>query len=783
MVILSRKLKGSVLVLIVAFSAYLTIVQIVNTYPPSGILKSFSVKSLRGSASSTTYLMGDSLIVEAESDWASEYDLRVYANSSQVFESRLAGGAQLKTQVPLVPAAFAPGKPYTLSLDALVLNNPIIGASYTDSASYTFDIARTQTVLGLNSTYDTSINWLYSLANLTDADGYPVANETVSFYLQLKGSDPLTDGWIPLGSRLTDDDGTALMSLGFPLLSDMTVKACHGDDGDFGACETSVGVEVTSNCSIYPFLRQETYAGHDCSGEATLDAGTVNMSIDTLSPYALLPVYATSNYSSTSPLDLNPLDGYAMMYYLDNLWTWIGGEQGLKPLNNNSPYGYQSPPCPVVPTMTGAHELIGALIYWSDVNAAETNATGLVIASQNTMLNILPCPSNLVLNLPQAAYGTAMPITVGFVQPWPCASNNDGEFTASSLAPQIAYEGVNYAIDEPVNTSVPVSLYVNGTFNGTSWTDTNGIASFQLNSSAANSTLSINCTANASTLLLNSTSVVRNFTLTSVNVNDSTSNSSLLNLGCTVDGQGSALGVGNATVYVQDGNPVDLSVSLNGSAVSTANASILTGKPLARNSTDSSGWVSVPSSSSLLRVDRLCGISDAGPALCDVNHNGQVDSDDLSMIAWSYGSYPGAQHWNWRCDLRFTMKVDGTDEILAARNFGSGVNYANATDYSAVTANFLVGGALSPAMLDTSGCVAVPNGASGVNFTLGGSLVGAVVEFFNCSSHQASLTDNSGQCAASWVPPETGNCSLNSINSGIVSLEPYIVLAWLPSRF
>jgi hypothetical protein len=69
-----RKLVGFALVLIVAVSCYLTIVEIVNTYKPDGILRSFAVESLRRSGS-PRFLMGDTLLVEAESSVTSDYDL------------------------------------------------------------------------------------------------------------------------------------------------------------------------------------------------------------------------------------------------------------------------------------------------------------------------------------------------------------------------------------------------------------------------------------------------------------------------------------------------------------------------------------------------------------------------------------------------------------------------------------------------------------------------------------------------------------------------------------
>jgi len=787
MVVFSRELKGLVLIIIVAFSAYLTIVQIVNTYPPAGILKSFSVQSLRRPSSSDTYLMGDSLLIQARSDWASQYDLRVCANSSTVFESRVAGGSHLRMEVPLVPPMFIPGGPYTLSLNALVLNNPILGASYADSASYAFEVNDTQTQLGLVSVYDNTTNWLYSLANLTDVDGYPVTNETVGFYVQLKGHDPLTDGWIPMGSCVTDGNGTAELSIGFPLLSDMAVKACHEDDGNYGPCETSVDVQVASNVSeSYPLMCQNTSNDDEGSNATPQDPGTVDLKIDIPSPCALLSVNVTLNYTVAGGLPLHGEGDYATVYYLDNLWTSIGGKRGLPLWSiDGSSYKYWSHPCPVVPTTTGTYLLIGAIVPWSDFDSAKKNGTDFVIAQGNVTVTIRPCPTNLVLHLPENAYDGELFITAGFAEARVYEASDDGEFTASSLAQPIPYDGLSYVVDEPVKTSVPVDLIVNGTFENESWTDSNGVASFtyDLSSSGASSVLDVKCKTNCSTLVFDDSVAESIVGVTMVNISDCPEGGNgLFSLACTVAGQAPTDGLDSEPVYVEGQNQVELTASLSGSGVSEANVSMLVGQANCTNCTSASGmgcWV--PQGSNLLRVVSLYDINTTKAlASADVNRDGKVDGRDITLVAKCFGSIAGNPRWSWPCDINFDRKIDGRDITLCAKGFGQKVNWTSVpADFSGVNASFLENGVWNNSSLDSSGCITVPNDASWVNFTLDGSTIGAVVQFFKNASliTPASLTDDSGITEASWTPSFAAPFNLTTINS---RNPPYVVLAWLP---
>jgi hypothetical protein len=702
-----------------------------------------------------------------------------------VFESRLAGGPHLRTQVPIVPATFAPGKPYTISLDALVLNNPIPGASYSDSASYTFAVAGSQTTLGLKGTYDDLTKNLYAFANLTDVDGYPVINEPVRFSLQLKGDDPLTDGWIPLGSSVTDMNGTARLSVGLniPFVDQMAVKADHEGNLGFGPSEKTSDANVISNFSQSLMYMSSISSNATHTSEIGVsDVGTVSIHINENTTYALLGKTITANYTSSTPLTGS---WSWMFFWVDNNGSsaWQGGPQ-LTLVSNGSSYVYQATFI-WGPTVVGAHTLIAGVVS-GDGRAYNNalNGTG-VIAWGNITLNINPCPTNLVLHLPEAVYNSNMSVSVGFAQPWPYAANNDGEFTASSLAPQITYDGVSYAFDEPVNASVLVSLYVNGTYNGTATTDGNGTADFQysLSFSGAYSNLNVTCATNCSTLLFNDSTATTIVNLTNVNVKDDpTGQGRLFALSCTVDGQATTAGLETGTIYVETQNDVETSARLNDSGdsgVSAAPTSVLIGRPLKRTYVDASGCVSVPNGSNMLRAASFYNISTtgAGAALADINHDGTVDGKDITIVAGAFGSIPGATNWNWRADVNLDVKVDGKDLTIVAGCFGESVTYLTIPNCSLVNASFFVNGNLSNSSLDSSGCVSIPNGAVNVTFSIGGSPLGTVVEFFENASHtaQAGCTDDSGVTETSWTPQIVAPFSS--------TYPPYLILAWLPLSF
>lgn len=244
-----KKLVGFMFVLVVLVSFYVSVVQIVNASGVYELIESFSVNSLRSLNSTGRFVMGDTLVFWAECGLADAYDLKIYENSSVVFEVKgEICNSSLEVFVSLYPPAFNAGNTYTAVLYVYVFNYPIPGAYYTDSAVHVFEVVGVETRLELTGEYDSVLHSLSLYANLTNVDGYPIANESVSFYLQFEnGRRRLTDGWLPVGCAKTNASGMATLNFALNTPFDgYFAKACHEGDGNFGFSESYSNITVSS---------------------------------------------------------------------------------------------------------------------------------------------------------------------------------------------------------------------------------------------------------------------------------------------------------------------------------------------------------------------------------------------------------------------------------------------------------------------------------------------------------------------------------------------------------
>lgn len=57
----------------------------------------------------------------------------------------------------------------------------------------------------------------------------------------------------------------------------------------------------------------------------------------------------------------------------------------------------------------------------------------------------------------------------------------------------------------------------------------------------------------------------------------------------------------------------------------------------------------------------------------DLNFDGKIDIDDLTIVALAFGSFPGHPRWNPSADVNKDGIVDITDLVLVATRFGEGV--------------------------------------------------------------------------------------------------------------
>jgi hypothetical protein len=58
------------------------------------------------------------------------------------------------------------------------------------------------------------------------------------------------------------------------------------------------------------------------------------------------------------------------------------------------------------------------------------------------------------------------------------------------------------------------------------------------------------------------------------------------------------------------------------------------------------------------------------PLFNDMNYDFMIDMRDTGIAASTLGAYPDHPRWNLHCDLNEDSKIDITDLLLIAKNFG-----------------------------------------------------------------------------------------------------------------
>jgi hypothetical protein len=183
--------------------------------------------------------MGDSIIVSAKVRRGNVYRLSVYDNSDLlVFQDAGAvKGSDVNVSMPILPPAFNASRVYSLVFDAGLVNYPLLGVVSHDSSATPFTVVNSLTRLNLSARYDGATHELQSAAFLTTSDGVPVANRTVSFYMQPNVDFAKPDrGWMLLDSVQTDANGSASYSLALSMMGGRHgLEARFVGDQDFGS--------------------------------------------------------------------------------------------------------------------------------------------------------------------------------------------------------------------------------------------------------------------------------------------------------------------------------------------------------------------------------------------------------------------------------------------------------------------------------------------------------------------------------------------------------------------
>jgi hypothetical protein len=788
MVIPFKKIEGFVLVLIVLVSSYLMVVQLVNAFKPEGMLKSFDVVSLRKHSSGNRFAVNDVFVVKAECGRVNAYRVEFYSKDRLVFEKDGGVcGSAFEARVPVVPPNFSAGNVYVAFLYVYALNDPIPGAFFSDSASCVVEVEGTGTRMQLSGGYDSSFGSLCLRANLTDADGFPVANEGVEFSMQFSHEHRATDGWFPIGSAVTNESGIAKMctALSIPY-ENYTIRAEHVGNANYGESEAAFDVEV-SNSSRFDgfgfFAHSENVVPEGASGVRVV---SMTMSYDG-DPYAVLPtrvrVMVEFNCSVSDQRFI------VVIFKLENLSDGFSLDVcPLEPMGTVPPYLYNASlvwtPDERIPNVIGPHKLWAGVYVGNDFEelfAAEKNGTGITFR-MDADIEVHLCPSNTTVLVPDAMYGDCLNTTYAVSRPRFYEENEVGGFVSYSLASKFLHYNMSYAVDEAA-AGLCTELLVNGAHEAWGLTDDKGLGMFspRISFPGSHSSADLAVRVNSSSFLYEGREVTSHLNLTKIDVKntvDGANNSFRLDssLGC-------GYGYHSAPIYVGVDKSVDVDASLFGLPFSYTPVSVLIGKIQARYCSDSSGWLSRAGSSDFLRVLCLYNISASyGDPTADVNRDGKVDLKDVYTTAKAFGAVACDRKWNWVADVNCDWKIDLKDYFRVCKGYGKTViKYVDLVDF----------GSLKLALYDENGCVGEYNAdqwgcfspietrVTSLKLILNGQVVGGIVEFFNNALHRSVFTNNVGKAGLSWIPQETGVVGHNCLGGK----PPYVMEVWMPSRF
>jgi len=734
----SRKSLGFMLVLCITVSSYLAIVQVVNCLEPAQIVKTLDVRSLRGSSARGEYVVGDVLVIEAEHDVADTYVVEIRCGSSVVYEQQGAVGKfRTKASVYLDPAVFKAGHCYLLVFRICSCNRPVPGAFFNDLMSSAFTLTIAETKLVLDAAYNGTERSLCLRANLTDETESPVIGEPISFAVRRSPGRGATEGWLPLRSVQTDTSGVASLQCAFCLPDgNYSVRALYNGTENFGVSEKVKTVEVIANASCVG-RGFDSNLFSECGFVSFF--GDLDIDVSSFTPYAGLPMILNVSFAINVSLG----ESLWMDFYLDNVseTSCFGSVEAWCRLVGGT-YVYE---CFLVwePDVVGFHSVI--------VTALDIGASGSVD------LWIQPCPSNLVLYCPEAAYGSILPVAVAFSKARIYEPVETDFFSTCVLAPRVDYASVRYAIDEPVNDT-SVELFVNGTRMNPVVTDQDGLAFWSLNFTNPYTALNLTASVEAELYAQSSVTVVKNFTRISVFEDEAAED--LFKFNCSwsrADGSGSLCYGDEAYMKVE--------ARLSSRVVYGVPVSIICAKCLTYMKTRVTEYESLPDGVDYLRV--LDFVYTEPCLIADVTYDGCVGIDDIFRVAGAFGTGPGMSGWSEDCDLNHDAYVGVDDIFIAASYFGLESEYTHPHYYSNGEACviFNTGETLS---LDTKGCIRIPSGVTSFAFLWHGIRAGAVFEFYHIMFEHAGITNNVGIMATSWVPPEG---------------QHYLVQAKLPSNF
>jgi hypothetical protein len=690
--------------------------------------------------------MSDVLTIVAEVDSASNaYLLEVQDDVGEVFSrwDRI-NGSHVEVSIPLYLPSFEVGKSYVLFFHVYALNYPLPGATISDTRMVGFTVEASETRLDFEVDYDGVFRCVGLWANLTNVDGCPVVDETVGFYMRpVSDRSRLTDGWIPIGSAKTNGEGTMSLSLAFSVPNgNYAFRAYHAGDENFGESENVTEVEISSDTAEGIYFGYESSFGKAFS---PCSVGDLTITVSSDNPYALLQMNASASYDVGG----EPLQGLYIyiLFFCD--YTNITGFLGWScpTISEHPPYIYKGSLgwCPEV---VGSHELIVGVVNGTfDDVIAGMHGIG-IRASEAVDLDVQGCPSNLVVRYPQVVYDDVLSITTAFSMPRVYNVTSTDFYVATTLAPELTYNEVDYMIDEPVG-SVPVDLYVDGDLVSVNQTNEDGLASFSLDlDSDTHFALNITAVVDGA-VLFESLAVERFVSFTRVGVSDvSSGGTDFFQLNYTLNGLDS-----QDEVYVGTDNLLKADVSLFNQSVWNVPVSVTSAKYVSSGRTQMNPLKvgSIPTGSDFLRVTSFYTKK---ALVADIAfRDGMVNLFDGVAVNVAYGSHPGDSNWNPDADIASPWDyINLYDAVLVQYYYGQNGSYYPPQGLYVLFNNG------QRVDVDSNGCARIPSGATSfrVYRNSDDKMVGAFVEFFEITSDEVCWTNNIGTIATVWKPMEMG---------------------------
>ena len=703
----SWKLVALVCILVILAQLYVMIAQVIGSFQPAEMLRPITLTGSGRHNSGNTFSMGSKLKIIEESDLATTYVATIYdSNSSIVYERKgRFVNSSAEENVDLQSPTFSVGS-YRIIFAGFSYDVPILGVQFSDTTSIMFELTEAATTLTVNVSFDSSSRVFEGRSNLTSLDSDPIIGETVEFSIRLASRNSLTDGWLPLGSAATDEQGVATLVTGLIMPDDnYSVMAFHIANSNFGESSAFTEIEIVDGGYSEGKYGMTRLSSVPAGLLLTSGEGIWSITQGDNSTYVTLPTKLMTSFTIDYELEGCFVE---ILYFLDDFQHRLSNFTATERYGDH-PWTYEST-ATWTPSDTGSHTLIVGIGNGSDIFQCENWSRGIGLFSEaQYTLNVTKCPSVLLVQPSQAIGDATLPVTVGFFKPRLYKSGSDGFFAGSRIASALVYNQLDCTLDDPIPGKTVVFLVNGTTYPPYNSTDENGLVVFRFMMTSADRYDCLNITAttygNEMPYEDRSTSQVINFTKVSVQdtggnySSDFVFNYTVYNCNQQTD-----------AIYVGD-EPNTVRATVNLFSIPVQSAAVnFSAEQVIGYGTVSSGapTIPVPAGADLLRIKNFttdgtlkpfhrikasygngqssfvdaaqgfaaipasaCNVTLlVNPPIGDINQDSKVDIFDAILLANVFGIDSTNPNWNSTRDLKENNIVDIFDCIILANHFG-----------------------------------------------------------------------------------------------------------------